>query len=140
MKIFFDGGCRPNPGEMQVAVVARGVVHHAEGLGRGSSEQAEWLALLHGLRIANTTGERDILLLGDAASVIAQANGTAKCRNADLRICLEQFRQQSPAFYRVRVRYIRRNQNLAGIALGKIGERQSSPLSRGNGAIGLSAL
>ena len=120
VKIFFDGGCRPNPGEMQVAVVARGVVHHRAGLGQGSSEQAEWLALLHGLRVAQMIGERDIILLGDAASVIAQANGTAKCRGAG---CLEQFRELSAKFERVRVRYIRRNQNLAGIALGKICER-----------------
>ena len=123
MKVFFDGGCRPNPGEMQVAVVARGVVHHVAGLGPGSSEQAEWLALLHGVRVAETMGERDIVLLGDAAGVIAQANGAAKCRNAE---CLEQFRKQAAKFERVRVRYIRRNQNLAGIALAKIGEARFS--------------
>ena len=122
---------------MQAAVVARGVVHHVAELGHGTSEQAEWLALLHGLRVAEATGERDVILLGDAAGVIAQANGSAKCRNAEY---LAQFRQQAAAFDRVRVRYIRRNQNLAGIALGKIVERQSSPLPRGNDGIGLSAL
>ncbi len=120
LKIFFDGGCRPNPGEMQVVVVARGVVHHAAGLGRGSSEQAEWLALLHALRVAEMTGEREILLLGDAMGVIAQANGAARCRDI---ACLEQFERLVAGFERVRVRYIRRNQNLAGIALGKIAER-----------------
>jgi len=120
VKIFFDGGCRPNPGEMQLAVVVRGEVHHLADVGNGSSEQAEWLALLHGLRVAQMIGERDIILLGDAASVIAQANGSAKCRNAT---CLEQFRELSAKFERVRLRYIRRNQNLAGIALGKICER-----------------
>ena len=101
MKIFFDGGCRPNPGEMQVAVVARGVVHHVASLGHGSSEQAEWLALLHGLRVAEATGERDILLLGDAAGVIAQANGAAKCRNADFELISSNFgskRRRSSAF------------------------------------------
>ena len=137
LKIFFDGGCRPNPGEMQVAVVARGMVHHMGGLGRGSSEQAEWLALLHALNVAELTGAREILLLGDAKGVIAQANGTVRCRNI---VGLAQFQQRSAAFERVRVRYIRRNQNLAGIALARIGERQSSPLPRGNGGIGLSAL
>jgi ribonuclease HI len=123
VKIFFDGGCRPNPGEMQIAAVARGAVHHVGSLGQGSSEQAEWFALLHGLRVAETLGARDIVLLGDAAGVIAQANGAAKCRNADLRDCLEQFRAAAATFERVRVRYIRRTQNLAGIALDKMGER-----------------
>lgn len=137
MKIFFDGGCRPNPGEMQVAVVARGVVHHVAELGHGTSEQAEWLALLHGLKVADSIGERDIVLLGDAAGVIAQANGAAKCREG---ACLDQFRKHAATFDRLRVRFIRRNQNLAGIALGKIGDRQSSPLESGNEGIGLSAL
>ena len=123
MKIYFDGGCRPNPGEMQVAVVARGVVHHVADLGSGSSEQAEWLALLHGLRVADMIGARDVVLLGDSAGVVAQANGAAKCRNSDLRDCLEQFRVAAATFERVRVRYIKRNQNLAGIALGRIGEQ-----------------
>jgi len=122
---------------MQVAAVARGVVHHATNMGHGTSEQAEWIALLHGLRVADAMGERDIVLLGDAAGVIAQAKGAAKCRNA---ACLEQFQKYAATFNRVRLRYIRRNQNLAGIALGKIAERQSSPLVRGNEGIGLSAL
>jgi ribonuclease HI len=123
LKIFFDGGCRPNPGQMQVAVVARGVVHHLADLGHGSSEQAEWLALLHGLRVAAALGEREIVLLGDAAGVIGQANGTAKCRNAELSECLARFHIAAATFERVRVRHIKRNQNLAGIALGKLGEQ-----------------
>jgi ribonuclease HI len=120
LKIFVDGGCRPNPGEMQVAVVARGVVHHFAGIGHGSSERAEWLALLHGLGVAETMGERDIVLLSDAAGVIAQAKGLAKCRNAELRPFLGQFQRQAATFERVRVRHVRRGQNLAGIALGKL--------------------
>ncbi|HMI41071.1 MAG TPA: reverse transcriptase-like protein [Sphingomicrobium sp.] len=120
MKIFFDGGCRPNPGAMQAAVVARGVLHHFADLGHGSSEQAEWLALLHGMRVADDLGERDVILLGDAMGVIAQANGVAKCRSASR---FEQFRALSAKFERIRVRYIRRNQNLAGIELSKICER-----------------
>ena len=117
VKIFFDGGCRPNPGEMQAAIVIRGVFHHVADLGHGTSEQAEWLALLHGLRLAGEASERDITLLGDAAGVIAQANGAAKCRNSEF---LEQFQMEIAKFERVRVRYIRRNQNLAGIALAKL--------------------
>ena len=117
VQIWTDGGCRPNPGDMQAAVVARGVIHHVADLGHGTSERAEWLALLHGLRVAELAGERDIVLLGDAAGVIAQANGSAKCRNSEY---LEQFHAAAAGFDRVRLRYIRRNQNLAGIALAKL--------------------
>ena len=117
MKIFFDGGCRPNPGAMEVAVVARGKVYRGTGLGCGSSSEAEWAALLHALEIARALGETDIVLLGDSATIVRQANGEWTCRSAELRPYLASFREQAPHFRRLRVRHIRRAQNLAGIAL-----------------------
>lgn len=45
LKIFFDGGCQPNPGKIEVAVVTRGQSHFFDDLGRGTSSDAEWLAL-----------------------------------------------------------------------------------------------
>ncbi len=103
---------------MTVAVVARGVVHH-RCAGHGSSHEAEWAALLYALDVASTLGVRDVVLVGDAANVVAQANG-AKCASPDL---LAAFRQSAQAFDRVHVRHVRRGQNLAGIALAKLTPR-----------------
>ena len=116
MKIFFDGGCRPNPGTMEVAAVARGRLHRRDA-GTGTSTQAEWLALLHALDLAQALGERDVILLGDATSVIDQAVNGAKCRSPGPRACRDRFLLAIGNFDRVRVRHIKRNQNLAGIAL-----------------------
>ena len=80
LKIFFDGGCRPNPGAMEIAVVIGGHEHIERDIGDGSSMDAEWLALIHALRLARTIEQSDIVLLGDSAAVVAQANGTAKAR------------------------------------------------------------
>ena len=113
LKLFFDGGCRPNPGTMEAAVVAGGETHLFLGLGEGSSEQAEWAALLKALEVAESRGARDILLLGDSATVIGQANGTLRTRGAPL----EAYRARTARFERVVVRHIGRKQNLAGIAL-----------------------
>lgn len=115
MKIFMDGGCRPNPGPMEVAVVARGMVHYRTGLGGGTSHEAEWAALLYALEIARGLGETDVVLIGDSADVVAQANG-ARCSSPAL---LAAFREQAQHFTRVRVRHVRRGQNLAGIALAR---------------------
>jgi ribonuclease HI len=115
IKVFFDGGCRPNPGEMEVAVVAAGRTHILRDLGPGTSEDAEWLALIHALKIARSLDTADLVLLGDAVGIIGQANGTVKCRGAGIRH-LETFRSlasEAPP----RIRYIKRTQNLAGIAL-----------------------
>lgn len=121
LKIYFDGGCRPNPGTMETAVVTRGRLDHRTGLGPGTSEQAEWCALLHALDVARQLGARDVLLLGDAAGVVDQATGKARCRSPGLR---DHFEQAAQDFDRVRVRYVRRNQNLAGIALGQARQRR----------------
>ena len=80
LKIFFDGGCRPNPGRIEVAVVARGVSYYFDDLGYGTSSDSEWLALRLALRIGQSLGERDFDLIGDCADVIAQANGSSRCR------------------------------------------------------------
>ena len=115
MKIFFDGGCRPNPGAMEIAVVAGGTAHVLRDIGHGTSMDAEWLALIHALTVAQSLGRRDVILLGDAAAVIAQANGTVKCRAASVPH-LARFRDLAGAAP-PRIRHIKRTQNLAGIAL-----------------------
>lgn len=122
MKIFFDGGCRPNPGEMETAVVARGRLYHQPSLGFGSSAKAEWLALLHAIEVAKGLGETDVRLLGDCASVIAQANGATKCKSPELQMLLAHYRLEARYFERLRLRHIRRTQNHAGIALDSIAE------------------
>ncbi len=118
-KLYFDGGCRPNPGQMETAVVARGVTHHRPDCGYGTNNDAEWLALLHAVELALANGLRDVVLLGDSASVIGQANDLTKCRSGSLRDHYLAFLALKPQFDRIRVRRISRHQNLAGIALNK---------------------
>ncbi len=117
LRIFFDGGCRPNPGMMEVAAVARGVPYVRTELGIGGNEEAEWRALLHAVEIARTLGGEDIELIGDSRSVINQANGAAKCRDAAMQRHLDAYRAAIAAFVRVRLRAVLRAKNLAGIAL-----------------------
>lgn len=117
VKIFFDGGCRPNPGDMEIAVVVGGGTHVRRNIGYGTSMDAEWLALIEALRVARQLGLREFVLLGDSATVIAQASGKAKCRgdrNEDhLRTCAALI----STLGKPRIRHIKRSQNLAGIAL-----------------------
>lgn len=119
-KIYFDGGCRPNPGAMETAVVVRGAVHHRGDLGGGDNSDAEWLALLHALEIARELGVADVVLLGDSALVIGQAGGIAACRSARFAQYLAAYRTAAAGFDRVRLRRIGRAQNLAGIALERL--------------------
>jgi ribonuclease HI len=118
LKLFFDGGCRPNPGMMETAVAARGQVWHRSAIGPGTNDQAEWLALLDALEVAGQLGAEDIVLLGDSAFVVAQAGGTLKPRPA-FAPYLARYTALAAAFARVRIRRVPRAQNLAGIALAR---------------------
>jgi ribonuclease HI len=119
LKVYFDGGCRPNPGRIEVAVVIRGVTHVFDDLGWGTSEDAEWLALRTALRIAQSSGESEFDLLGDSAHIIAQANGAAKGRGQAALDHRAAFLEAAASAPPRRIRWIQRNQNLAGIALAR---------------------
>ena len=120
-KVFFDGGCRPNPGAMECAVVVGGEAHVRTDLGIGSSHDAEWLGLIEALRVARARDLKDFVLLGDALAVIAVLEGRAKPVASAL-THLATFRALAGTD-RVSVRYIKRAQNLAGVALGRLHPR-----------------
>ena len=115
VKIFFDGGYRPALGmELAVVIGGRSLVQH--DLGPGTAMDAEWLALIEAMRVAHAQGVQDAVLLGDAAAVIAQAEETVRCPPSFIRH-LATFRALPRPPGRVRLRYVKRTQNLAGIAL-----------------------
>ena len=117
-KIYFDGGCRPNPGAMEIAIVVGGIAAIDREAGTGSSMDAEWLALIAALRLAQARGQPDFVLLGDAAGVVAQANGAVTARRGAA-AHLAAFRALIGDGPAPRIRHIRRTQNLAGIALAR---------------------
>lgn len=116
VKVFFDGGCRPNPGRIEAAVVIRGVEYLYEDLGTGTNTDAEWLALLAALEQAQSLGLADIELIGDALAVIQEANvalDTGRARNNHA----ARFLALAAKTRAARIRWIKREQNLAGICL-----------------------
>ena len=118
-KVFFDGGCRPNPGIIEVAVVALGVTHYLGAIGEGDCNDAEWLALNHAVHIAQQFDIQDFVLLGDSALVINQALGVWKCRGERLQSHYDRYLALAANIGRIRLRKVRRSQNLAGIALAR---------------------
>jgi len=116
VQVFFDGGCRPNPGPIEAAVVIRGTAHVFDDLGTGSNRDAEWLALLRALELAQAQGLREVELIGDAIEIVRQADAalrTGRAAPGHAATFLALTAEAPPA----RVRWIKRAQNLAGIAL-----------------------
>lgn len=120
-KVFFDGGCRPNPGPIETAVVLRGQAHIRRDHGTGTHQDAEWLALIEALKLARAEGLADFVLIGDALAVVRVVNGLARPA-AEVAHHLAAFHalagEQAPP-----VRHVRRAQNLAGIALNRLHPR-----------------
>ena len=118
IKIYFDGGCRPNPGRMETAVVTGGAAVVVRDAGIGSSMDAEWLALIAALRLARDLELTDFVLLGDAVAVVEQATGAVRARG-EAADHLAAFQARVGAGPLPIVRHIKRTQNLAGIALAR---------------------
>ena len=116
LKVFFDGGCRPNPGPIEAAVVIRGQTHFFDDLGPGSSTDAEWSALFCAVRLSLGLGVPHVILMGDSIEVMRQASAvvaTAMAGSAHGETLLSLLRPGTA----LSVRWIKREQNLAGIAL-----------------------
>lgn len=122
MKVFFDGGYRGSPATMEAAVVVAGRATLLRDLGPGTSNGAEWLALIEAMTIARSLELLDCVLIGDSADVIAKANGVVRCRGEDLPY-LDRFRAVAASGSPPRIRQIKRSQNLAGIALTRLHPR-----------------
>lgn len=122
VKVYFDGGCRPNPGPIEVAVVIRGKPVIFTDLGSGSNGDAEWLALIRAveqvLRNPVPGGLAGVDLVGDSLAVILAAR-EALARGAVAGSHAAAFLAALGDGGRPRLRWIRRQQNLAGIALAR---------------------
>ena len=78
MQIYFDGGCKPNPGMMEICVViddnGQPEPKTVFELGQGTNNIAEWSALIWAASIAKDRGYKIVELLGDNITVINQAD------------------------------------------------------------------
>jgi len=121
LKVYFDGGCRPNPGPIAVAVVARGTARFYDDLGSGTSTEAEWMALLKALEVAHSLGEENFDLIGDSLEVVRVASGAVCPGSPSAANHFAQYAARAAHGPPRRVRWTPRAQNLAGIALARRG-------------------
>lgn len=119
LKVYFDGGCRPNPGVIEVVVVVRGTAHFFDDLGTGTNTDAEWLALRMALQVAQSLGEADFDLIGDSLEVVRLASGACRPGSDTAAAHLARYEADAAHGRPRRIRWTPRTQNLAGIALAR---------------------
>ncbi|RYE39950.1 MAG: reverse transcriptase-like protein [Hyphomicrobiales bacterium] len=101
---------------MEAAVVVRGATYWFDDLGHGTASDAEWLALIRAVELAQTLNLATIELVGDALAVILQARMALENSHA-VQGHAATFRALTLNRPPPRIRWIKREQNLAGIAL-----------------------
>lgn len=83
---------------------------------------AEWLALLHAVELAADLGLQQAVFLGDSLAVVGQAGGTVRCPSHHLHHH-QALTALQPGSGTLRIRHVKRSQNLAGVALARLHER-----------------
>lgn len=113
MIIYFDGGCRPNPGTMAMAFVTSEGHEFFELIGEGTNNMAEWRSLFAAASFAKTFDVKSVTFRGDSTLVVNQAKGLWKIKipmfSVLRRSVLAQLADIDATF-----EFIPRAQNLAG--------------------------
>lgn len=121
MRIYFDGGCKPNPGNMEIGLVFvaddGSKAEHAEYLGYGTNNQAEWLALIVGVAKAKEMGLTEIKMIGDSKNVCMQASGAWKMKKSSVLYDFWAAYVDAAEGMEVCFEHVLRHKNLAGIML-----------------------
>ncbi|HID22899.1 MAG TPA: ribonuclease HI family protein [Planctomycetaceae bacterium] len=112
--LYTDGGARGNPGPAAIGVVLhwRGRKYTlARRIGRATNNEAEYLALLAGLRLAQRLGVKRVHCRLDAELVVRQLKRQYKVRDKRLGRLFVQVWNTLSSFQRVTFESIPRRQN-----------------------------
>ena len=139
LRLHTDGAARGNPGPAGLGMV----IEDGDGMrlwggcsyaGELTNNQAEYLALLGGLRKAAEWHPSRLEICLDSELVVHQLNGRYRVRNADLRPLFDQARQLLAGFPNVTVRHVprERNRGADGLANRAIDEHQGRGSAKRN--------
>ena len=111
----FDGASRGNPGKSAIGFILivnnKIIKEFGECIGEATNNQAEYTALLKGVRSALETGLRHIKIEGDSLLVIKQVLGDWKVYNSILASIHSQVMELLKKFETIELAHIPRDMN-----------------------------
>lgn len=114
--VHFDGASSGNPGKAGAgAIVEIGGREErlSKSLGRATNNEAEYEALILGLRFAKAQGACEVVVRGDSQLVIRQLKGRYKVRAENLQPLYQQARKLLDGFDEVDLAWLAREGNEA---------------------------
>ncbi len=114
--IHFDGACTGNPGPTGYGAVVdiEGNRHTiSEPGGRGTNNTAEYGGLIAGLKAALNAGATSVEVRGDSQLVIRQLEGRYQVKAPNLKPYFEEAKALLGQFERIKLVWVRREQNAA---------------------------
>jgi len=116
LSIYVDGSSQGNPGPAGIGVVVcdeRGqvVTTRQLPLPSATNNEAEYRAVLEGLRLAHELGADEVILCSDSELVVRQLQGAYQVRSEGLRKLWQEAKALMGQFRRCEIRHIPRRQN-----------------------------
>jgi ribonuclease HI len=126
--MYFDGSLKlegAGAGVLLISPMGEQLKYVLQIFWKVSNNEAEYKALLHGLRLAISLGIKRLLVYGDSAVVINQVNKSwdRNKENMDT-YCLE-VRKLKNKFYDLDFHHVVRNNNIAADVLSKLGSTRA---------------
>ncbi len=127
--IYTDGGARGNPGPSGIGAVLKDengetIATVSEFIGEATNNQAEYKAVIAGIKKAKQLGAKEVELFLDSELVCEQLNQKYKIKNKELAPLFVQIWNLGIGFKKITYRHVRREQNqeadrLVNIAIDK---------------------
>ena len=104
--VYTDGGSRGNPGQAAIGILLYKqdgtlLKNHGEYIGTTTNNQAEYAAMLRGLKLAAGFTMSEVACHSDSQLMVNQLSGSYKVKNPGLMDALKKVKQAEKAFSQV---------------------------------------
>ena len=126
--LHVDGASFGNPGPSGIGVVLQigdEIVEHSEDIGYGTNNEAEYRALITGLRMALERGVDTLHVRADSQLVVRQVTGEYKIKKKELQRLAMEARALIDRFGSVSFEHVLRDLNERADALSKAGAERA---------------
>jgi ribonuclease HI len=126
--MYFDGSLKLDGGGARVLFIfpkGEQLKYVLQILWEVSYNEAEYEALLHGLRLAISLGIKRILVYGNSLLVVQQVNKEWDCNKETMDAYVQEVRKMEYKFSRLEVHHVIREHNVGADILSKLGSTRA---------------